>query len=179
MEMLVCKKKLLVSDPSSRHAFINVSYVYCFFCVCIFLGSGKSSLLHILGNQTLGSTAELKGTIYHDDKDVEDVPLLPWQRCAFIEALDEHFRDLSVLDILTYAMLLRTDEKLPEEELKSNVNNALELLQLEEYVPSYHCLIPCLTVDAYFLICLFSCLNGTILFFITTAHLCCPLLMTI
>ena len=76
----------------------------------------------------------MKGTIYHDDKDVEDVPLLPWQRCAFIEALDAHFRDLSVLDILTYAMLLRTDEKLPEDELKQNVNNALELLQLEEYV---------------------------------------------
>ena len=95
-------------------------------------GSGKSSLLHILGNQTLASSAELKGTIFHDGNDVESVPLLPWQRCAFIEALDEHFRDLSVLDILTYAMLLRTDEKLPEAELEKNVNNAMELLQLEE-----------------------------------------------
>jgi ABC-type multidrug transport system ATPase subunit len=95
-------------------------------------GSGKSSLLHILGNQTLGSNAELKGTIYHDDKNVEDVPLLPWQRCAFIESMDEHFRDLTVMDIMTYAMLLRTDELLPEAELESNINNAIELLQLEE-----------------------------------------------
>ena len=97
-------------------------------------GSGKSSLLHILGNQTLGPNAELKGVIYHDDNNVEDIPLLPWQRCAFIEAIDEHFRDLTVQDIMYYAMLLRTDEKLPEEEMEKNITNALELLQLDEYV---------------------------------------------
>ena len=95
-------------------------------------GSGKSSLLQILGGQTLGSNAELQGNIYHDDVPLEELPLLPWQKCAFIEALDEHFRDLTVQDILTYGMLLRTVDALSDNEVQENVKRAMTLLQLDE-----------------------------------------------
>lgn len=95
-------------------------------------GSGKSSLLQILGGQTLGSNAELQGNIYHDDVPLEELPLLPWQKCAFIEALDEHFRDLTVQDILTYGMLLRTVDALSDNEVQENVKRAMTLLQLDD-----------------------------------------------
>ncbi|CAE7468532.1 ABCG27, partial [Symbiodinium microadriaticum] len=69
-------------------------------------GSGKSSLLHALGAQYVGSGADIGGSICYDDKPLDET-LLPWQQCGFVEAIDEHFRDLSVKDVLTYAMQLR------------------------------------------------------------------------
>jgi ABC-type multidrug transport system ATPase subunit len=92
-------------------------------------GSGKSSLLHVLGGQMLGTAADIGGSIFFDDKPL-DVSLLPWQHCAFVENIDEHYRDLTVRDVLTYAMQLRTIDLAGAKFVEENVVSALDLLDL-------------------------------------------------
>lgn len=94
-------------------------------------GCGKTSLLHILAGQHMGTSATMAGTVYYNSKPI-DMSILPWQRCAFIEAVDEHFRDLTVQDVITYAMQLRCMDKSVIKSVKLNVTRTLELLQLSE-----------------------------------------------
>jgi ABC-type multidrug transport system ATPase subunit len=94
-------------------------------------GSGKTSLLHILAGQHMGTSSAMAGTVYYNTKPI-DLSILPWQRCAFIEAVDEHFRDLTVQDVITYAMQLRCVDKTVIKSVKLNVTRTLELLQLQE-----------------------------------------------
>ena len=94
-------------------------------------GSGKSSLLHVLGGQYAWTGADIGGSITYDDKPL-DITLLPWQQCAFVETIDEHFRDLTVKDVLTYAMQLRCIDMESFDHVPSNVLIALDLLNLTE-----------------------------------------------
>jgi ABC-type multidrug transport system ATPase subunit len=94
-------------------------------------GCGKSSLLHILGGQHMGTSSTMAGTVYYNSKPI-DTSILPWQRCALIEAVDEHFRDLTVRDVITYAMQLRCIDKTVIKSVNLNVTRTLELLQLTE-----------------------------------------------
>jgi ABC-type multidrug transport system ATPase subunit len=94
-------------------------------------GSGKSSLLHILAGQHMGTSSTMAGTVYYNSKPI-DTSILPWQRCGLIEAVDEHFRDLTVRDVITYAMQLRCIDKTVIKSVNLNVTRTLELLQLSE-----------------------------------------------
>ena len=53
-----------------------------------------------------------------------------WELCAYVSAVDEHWRDLCVRDIVTYAMSLRcrTAEQIPL--IAEYVDRALDLAQL-------------------------------------------------
>jgi ABC-type multidrug transport system ATPase subunit len=90
-------------------------------------GSGKSTLLHVMAND-VGYSA-MTGNILHN-RELVDPKLLPWQRCAFVEAQDEHLRDLTVLDIITYAMKLRCLNRKGLAVVEENVNRTLDILKL-------------------------------------------------
>lgn len=92
-------------------------------------GSGKSTLLHVMAND-VGYSA-MTGSILHN-REVVDSKLLPWQRCAFVEAHDEHLRDLSVLDIVTYAMKLRCLNRKGLSVVEENVTRTLDILKLTD-----------------------------------------------
>jgi ABC-type multidrug transport system ATPase subunit len=94
-------------------------------------GSGKTSLLHVLAGQHMGTSSTMAGKVYYNSKPI-DLSIQPWQRCGFIEAVDEHFRDLTVQDVITYAMQLRCVDKTVIKSVKLNVTRTLELLQLQE-----------------------------------------------
>jgi ABC-type multidrug transport system ATPase subunit len=94
-------------------------------------GAGKSALLHVLAGQHMGTSSTLGGQVFYNDS-VIDTALQPWKRCAFVEAVDEHFRDLSVLEVLTYANELRCVTRADLRSVKINVDRTLELLQLTE-----------------------------------------------
>lgn len=95
-------------------------------------GSGKSSLLHILaGDRGVGT--EISGEIVFNDVQVD--PKIPlYLRCGLIEVDDEHLVDLTVRDVVCYAMRLRCMNGVGLENEVANVKTTLELLHLEEYV---------------------------------------------
>jgi ABC-type multidrug transport system ATPase subunit len=95
-------------------------------------GSGKSSLLSVLGGQYVGTTCMISGQVYYNNNLLSENQLLPWQRCAYVESLDEHFRDLTVKEILDYAMQLRCLEVGELKSVDINVSRTLDLLQLTE-----------------------------------------------
>ena len=109
--------------------------------------AGKSSLLHILSGAKMGSSDSIRGTIYYNKTPADD-KLIPWQRCAFVEAVDVHFRDLTVKEVVTYAMKLRCMDKSVYKSVALNVKRSLDLLQLNElvkihfvYVSDHHLLV--------------------------------------
>lgn len=93
--------------------------------------AGKSSLLNVLGGQFIGTSSQISGQVLYDNCPF-DTHLQPWQRCAFVEALDEHFRDLTVSDTLTFAMQLRCLDQTGFLSVDLNVKRTLELLKLTE-----------------------------------------------
>ncbi|CAE7790580.1 CDR4, partial [Symbiodinium microadriaticum] len=93
--------------------------------------SGKSTLMHILSGAKMGSSDTIHGTIYYNKKPADD-KIIPWQHCAFVEAVDVHLRDLTVKDVVTYAMKLRCMDKSVYKSVDLNVKRTLELLQLNE-----------------------------------------------
>jgi ABC-type multidrug transport system ATPase subunit len=96
-------------------------------------GAGKSSLLHIIGGQKLSSGAELSGKIYYNDKSIDDGRLKSWQKCAYIEAQDTHFRDLTIGQVISYALELRNeDSEMSNEDFERTVEQTLVLLQLTD-----------------------------------------------
>jgi hypothetical protein len=94
-------------------------------------GSGKTSLLQILAGHHLGTTSTKFGTVEHNSKPI-DLSIPPWQRCGYVDAVDEHFRDLTTKDILTYAMQLRCVDRAGLKFIATNVKQTIELLQLTE-----------------------------------------------
>lgn len=94
-------------------------------------GSGKTSLLQILAGHHLGTSSSQYGAVYYNSKRI-DLSLAPWQRCAYVDAVDEHLRDLSTKDILHYAMQLRCLDKNSLQSVDTNVKRTMELLQLTE-----------------------------------------------
>lgn len=92
--------------------------------------SGRSSLLHILAGD-IGFQSEVTGDILYDG--VPANPKTPlWERCAFVEAHDEQCRDITVRDVVTYAMKLRCPKRALYSVVADNVTKTLELLHLSE-----------------------------------------------
>jgi ABC-type multidrug transport system ATPase subunit len=99
--------------------------------------AGKSSLLNALGGQYVSTSTLVSGNILYDTLPL-DKNTLPWQRCAFVESLDEQLRDLTVHQILTYAMQLRCNDYSELKSVDINVTRTVELFQLQELVIYYH-----------------------------------------
>lgn len=96
-------------------------------------GAGKSSLLHIIGGQKLSAGAEISGKVYYNEKSMDEGREKAWQKCAFVEALDNHFRDLTVSEVVSYALELRNhEEDMTAEVFLQSLEQTLTLLQLVE-----------------------------------------------
>jgi ABC-type multidrug transport system ATPase subunit len=91
----------------------------------------KSSLLHVLSGQKVGPGSSLFGTVYYDQFPL-DTKTKPWERCALVECMDEHFRDLSCEEVVSYALQLRTVGDPNAEMLRTYVSRTLGLLDLNE-----------------------------------------------
>lgn len=96
-------------------------------------GAGKSSLLHIIGGQKLSSGAEISGKVFLNDRSLDGGREKAWQKCAFVEALDSHYRDLTVGEVVQYALELRNhEENMNRETFLQTVEQTCTLLQLSE-----------------------------------------------
>jgi ABC-type multidrug transport system ATPase subunit len=93
--------------------------------------SGKSTLLQVLGGVPVSQSTKLSGSVMLNDAPY-DRTLQPWQRSAYVGNLDQHIRDITTKEIITYAMKLRcaSAEEFPR--IEENVKNAIELLSLNE-----------------------------------------------
>eukprot|EP01035_Chromulina_nebulosa_P021109 gene21109-27353_t len=121
-------------SPSGYKAVLNnVSGQFDWGKLSVIIGapqSGKSSLLHILAGD-IGIRTDLTGDIFLNSKTVNrSIPL--WQRCALVEAHDEQYRDLTVREIVYYAMLLRCINKEDYKLVDNNIKVTLEILHLED-----------------------------------------------
>ena len=92
--------------------------------------AGKSSLIHILAGD-IAKNAEITGDILLNGKRPDSaVPL--WQRCALVPLECYHLRDLTVREVLTFAMTLRCSHRGGFAVMEDNVNLTLEILHLTE-----------------------------------------------
>eukprot|EP00602_Paraphysomonas_sp_CaronLab_P009688 CAMPEP_0185022730 /NCGR_PEP_ID=MMETSP1103-20130426/5431_1 /TAXON_ID=36769 /ORGANISM="Paraphysomonas bandaiensis, Strain Caron Lab Isolate" /LENGTH=1307 /DNA_ID=CAMNT_0027554945 /DNA_START=376 /DNA_END=4299 /DNA_ORIENTATION=+ len=97
-------------------------------------GDGKSSLLYILaGEMRDSSSTHIKGSVMYDNSPISHT-IPAWQRGGFVEAGDVHFRDLSVSEVVTFAMQLRSSGRMAKKAIAENVDRALELVQLQDFV---------------------------------------------
>lgn len=100
-------------------------------------GSGKSTLLHVLsGELTSTSSATIHGDVLYNHHPV-DTRLHGWQRCGYVGAMDIHYRDLTVREVLTFAMQLRCLLPLPRVKVKRNVDTVVDLTLLSEYMHTH------------------------------------------
>eukprot|EP01039_Chlorochromonas_danica_P008620 gene8620-9499_t len=93
-------------------------------------GSGKSSLIHVLAGD-IANGSEITGQVFFNGKPVDKKQTL-WQRCGFVPIQNEHFRDLSVLDVVRFAMLLRCYNRKGLPVVDNNVQKTIEILHLED-----------------------------------------------
>jgi len=94
-------------------------------------GSGKSSLLHIIAGQFMPNTVQ--GSVLFNGKAIDFTTQAPWEVCGFVEAVDNLFRDLSVKEVLTYAMKLRCADEQTAKIVDLQVNKTLDLLKLNSH----------------------------------------------
>ena len=134
--MTVQSLTVSVLDPRSplghKKVLADVSAKFDWGKLCVIMGakdSGKSTLLHVLSGADNRRTTTLEGLVLFDGKFAAPSEK-PWQRGAFVEVLDDHFRDLTVSEILTYAMTLRCLSKEDMSVIDSNVEKTLQLLHL-------------------------------------------------
>jgi len=123
--------KDILSPAGERTVLQNVSGQFDWGKLSMILGgasSGRSTLLRVMAGE-VGYNASVTGQVLWNFLPVNDA-VRPWQRCAFVEAHDEHFRDLTVLDTLTFAMKLRCLNKHGLAVLDENVSRTLEILNL-------------------------------------------------
>ena len=117
-----------------RNILSDISAKFDWGKLCVILGakdSGKSTLLHMLSGADNRPTTTIGGKILFDGR-LPDPTDRPWHRGGYVEALDDHFRDLTVLDTVTYAMRLRCMNKDDMSEIYPNVQKTLALLRLTE-----------------------------------------------
>ena len=100
-------------------------------CVLGAEGSGKSSLLHVIAGQFKSSSVQ--GSVLFNGKHVDYQSQVPWQTCGFVEAVDSLFRDLSVKEVVTYAMRLRCEDRQTSKIVDINVKKTLDMLRLTSF----------------------------------------------
>lgn len=90
---------------------------------------GKSSLMNIIAGN-IGAGTEVGGTITFNGSERTEMPL--WERCGFVPMQNEHIRDLTVREVLTFAMKLRCYNRLGFSVVTENVNVTIDGLHLAE-----------------------------------------------
>jgi len=91
---------------------------------------GKSSLMNIIAGNT-GPGTEVGGLITFNGTPARpDMPL--WERCGFVPMQNEHIRDLTVTEILTFAMRLRCYNSLGFAVVDENVKTTIDNLHLAD-----------------------------------------------
>ena len=133
-----------IIDPRSplghKHVLTDITAKFDWGKLCVVMGakdSGKSTLLHVISGSRNNAATNISGSVLFDGKKV--LPYMKaWQRAGFVEALDEHFRDLTVFEVITYAMKLRCYSSSDLDLVESNVQKTLELLRLldVQHVPA-------------------------------------------
>ena len=92
--------------------------------------SGKSSLMHVIAGD-IGPQAFVDGAITFNGQFPS--PTQPkWERCGFVTATNEHLRDLTITEVVTFAMKLRCYNHLGFSVVDENVKTTLENLHLTE-----------------------------------------------
>jgi hypothetical protein len=116
----------------------------------------------------------LSGEIYYGHKPI-DYSISPYERCSFVEFNSELTRDLTVREILSFAMKLRCKTKGGLEVVTENVNRTINMLGLQEfenikakkllkviyycffyYYDSYYLLLYMMTLNVFVICYLFS-----------------------
>lgn len=92
--------------------------------------SGKSSLMHVIAGN-IGPQAFVDGELTFNGQFASPTQPL-WERCGFVPAINEHLRDLTITEIVTYAMKLRCYNHLGFSVVDENVKTTLENLHLTE-----------------------------------------------
>lgn len=92
--------------------------------------SGKSSLVNVIAGN-VGARTLLDGSITFNGKSMSSGDPL-WERCGFVPIKNDHLRDLTVSQIVTYAMKLRCYNSLGLTVVEKNVETTLENLHLTE-----------------------------------------------
>lgn len=94
------------------------------------------------GSQELETTIGLKGSVWYNHKPLRtdyfqrnssygEVSSKPWERCGFVESEDLFHMDLTVQDVISYAMKLRLDDiSMTKREMEQNVSQVMDLVQL-------------------------------------------------
>lgn len=126
-----------VRNPSASQGYLsvlnNVSGQFDWGKLSLVLGargSGRSSLLHILAGSR-GIAAKVSGVVRFDGEPIDrSTPL--WQRCGLVEASDELHGDLTVEDILRFAMQLRCPNLEAFAYVEENVTRTISLLHLDQ-----------------------------------------------
>jgi ABC-type multidrug transport system ATPase subunit len=93
--------------------------------------SGKSVLLHLLAGNAPAFNARQFGRILVNGKPYNKSDK-PWQRAAYVDAIDYQYRDITVLEVLKYAALLRCREPKDLLVAEDNLNETLDIMQLRE-----------------------------------------------
>lgn len=102
--------------------------------LCVIMGahkSGKSTLLQVLAGVPVSASTRVTGTMHLDDAPHATSSKKPWQLCGYVGPIDELFEDLTVSEIVTYAMQLRCQNFEDLDLIDENVKATLDLLQLD------------------------------------------------
>jgi ABC-type multidrug transport system ATPase subunit len=77
--------------------------------------------------------SEVSGDIWYNNTIIEQICILPpWQRCAYVDSCLEVTRDLSVKEVVTFAMRLRCGDDTAFELIEENVSRTIGLLNLTD-----------------------------------------------
>ena len=95
--------------------------------------SGKSTLLQVLAGVPVSTSTRVTGTMHLDGVPHATNSKKPWQLCGYVGPIDELFEDLTVSEIVTYAMQLRCLNFDDLDLIGDNVKVTLELLQLTRW----------------------------------------------
>lgn len=91
---------------------------------------GKTSLMNIIAGN-IGAGAEVNGSVLFNGLEADPTQPL-WDRCGYVPMHNEHIRDLTVLEVLTFAMKLRCHNHLGLAVVEENVKLTIESLHLQE-----------------------------------------------
>jgi ABC-type multidrug transport system ATPase subunit len=94
--------------------------------------SGKSTLLSLLAGNPSASNAVMTGSIKLNGMGY-DVTAKPWQRCAYVEAVDMLYRDLTVEETVTFSAKLRCSTVLGLQASGENTRVTMNLMHLDGY----------------------------------------------
>jgi ATPase subunit of ABC transporter with duplicated ATPase domains len=91
---------------------------------------GKSSLMNIIAGN-IGAGSEVCGQVtFNGIEPKTDIPL--WERCGYVPLHNEHIRDLTVHEVITFAMKLRCHNSKGLAVVEENVNTTIANLHLAE-----------------------------------------------